>query len=47
MDKPWFAFYDKGVPHRLDYPDIPLYGLLEEAAKRFLFVSLYSSVPRA
>ena len=35
MDRPWFKFYDTGVPHTLDYPDIPLFGLLEGAAQRF------------
>lgn len=35
MDKPWFAFYDPGVPHTLEYPAVPLFGLLEEAARRF------------
>ena len=35
MDQPWFKFYDEGVPHRLDYPSIPLYRLLEDAARRF------------
>jgi len=34
-DRPWLRLYDKGVPHRLDYPAIPLYGLLEESARRF------------
>jgi long-chain acyl-CoA synthetase len=35
MDKPWFKFYDAGVPHSLNYPSIPLFRLLEDAAERF------------
>lgn len=34
-DRPWFKHYDKGVPHHIDYPPIPLFGLLEEAAKKY------------
>ncbi len=31
----WFKFYDPGVPHQIDYPPIPLQGLLEISAKKF------------
>lgn len=34
-DRPWFKFYDKGVPHHIDYPPVPLFGLLEESAKKY------------
>src|SRR4030042_1060071 len=34
-DRPWFKFYDKGVPQHIDYPPIPLHGLLEEAARKY------------
>ena len=36
MDEhPWLKLYDKGVPEHLDYPAIPLYGLLEESARKY------------
>jgi long-chain acyl-CoA synthetase len=34
-DRPWFRFYDEGVPHHIDYPEIPCHGLLEESAKKY------------
>jgi long-chain acyl-CoA synthetase len=34
-DRPWFKLYDKGVPHHIDYPPIPLFGLLEESARKY------------
>jgi len=34
MEKPWFKFYDEGIPHSIDYPRIPLdYFLRDSAAK--------------
>ncbi|HYG58549.1 MAG TPA: AMP-binding protein, partial [Symbiobacteriaceae bacterium] len=33
--RPWLKFYPEGVPSSLDYPDEPLYGLLERAADQF------------
>ena len=33
-DKPWLKRYDPGVPATLEYPDIPLYGLLQESARK-------------
>jgi long-chain acyl-CoA synthetase len=35
MDKPWLKFYDDGVPHTLDYPDVPLHWFLEESARKY------------
>ncbi|HPV06146.1 MAG TPA: long-chain fatty acid--CoA ligase [Aggregatilineales bacterium] len=33
-DRPWTKSYDEGVPHSLEpYPEIPLYALLDDAAK--------------
>ena len=34
-DHPWLKLYDKGVPQHIDYPAIPLFGLLEESAKKY------------
>ncbi len=33
-DKPWLKRYDPGVPATLEYPDIPLYRLLQESARK-------------
>ncbi|MEM4280001.1 MAG: AMP-binding protein, partial [Archaeoglobaceae archaeon] len=30
----WVKHYDKGVRDHIDYPEIPLYSLLEESAKK-------------
>ena len=35
MDRPWLRHYDPGVPATLAYPEMPLYGLLEESARKF------------
>ena len=35
MRKPWSAHYEAGVPSALQYPAVPLHGLLEHAAERF------------
>lgn len=35
MKKPWLKFYDEGVPENLDYPLIPVYKLLDQAAEKF------------
>ncbi len=32
MERPWLKFYDKEVPHHIDYPRIPLYRLLDDTA---------------
>jgi len=34
IKRPWLERYDPGVPHHLDYPDVPLYHFLEEAARK-------------
>jgi long-chain acyl-CoA synthetase len=34
-DRPWLKKYDEGVPHTIDYPKVPLSGLLEESAKKY------------
>jgi len=34
-ERPWLSHYDDGVPHHIDYPEIPLFALLEEAAKKY------------
>jgi len=34
-DRPWFRFWPKGVPKTLDYPEIPLFGLLTRAAQKW------------
>lgn len=34
MEKPWLTSYPQGVPPSVDYPKIPLFGLLEEAAHK-------------
>ena len=34
-DRPWFKLYDQGVPQHIDYPATPLFGLLEESARKY------------
>ncbi len=34
-DRPWFKHYDPGVPHHIDYPPVPLFHFLEEAARNY------------
>jgi len=34
-EKPWFKHYDEGVPQHIDYPNVPLFVLLEEAARKY------------
>ncbi|MGQ9832846.1 MAG: long-chain-fatty-acid--CoA ligase [Candidatus Villigracilaceae bacterium] len=33
--RPWLAHYDKGVPHTIEYPPVPLYHFLEESARKY------------
>ncbi len=33
-DHPWLKLYDKGVPQHIEYPAIPLFGLLEECSSK-------------
>ncbi len=34
-DRPWLKYYDEGVPATIDYPPVPLFYFLEEAARKF------------
>lgn len=34
-ERPWFGKYDAGVPHHIDYPQIPLFSLLEQTARKY------------
>jgi long-chain acyl-CoA synthetase len=34
-ERPWLPYYDDGVPHTIAIPRIPLYDLLDSAARRF------------
>lgn len=34
MDHPWFNFYDKTVEPSLNYPEIPVYRLLDDTARK-------------
>ncbi len=34
-DRPWVKHYDPGVPASIEYPDIPLHQLLQDAAKKY------------
>ncbi|MEJ2740704.1 MAG: AMP-binding protein [Dehalococcoidia bacterium] len=34
-NRPWFKHWPKDVPRHIDYPEIPLYGLLSEAAIKY------------
>jgi hypothetical protein len=29
-ERPWLAHYDDGIPQHIDYPEVPLFALLEE-----------------
>jgi|GEM_PF-6175894 len=33
IKRPWLERYDKGVPHHIDYPNVPLYSEREENEK--------------
>ncbi len=33
-DRPWLKQYDKGVPYTIEYPPVPLFYFLEEAARK-------------
>ncbi|MEM1666508.1 MAG: long-chain fatty acid--CoA ligase [Nitrososphaerota archaeon] len=35
MDRPWYRFYPEGVPRSIDYPEMPLHGLLERSASAY------------
>ncbi|MGA2670883.1 MAG: long-chain fatty acid--CoA ligase [Dehalococcoidia bacterium] len=34
-DRPWFKFWPEGVPHHIDYPEIPLFRFLEDSAENY------------
>jgi long-chain acyl-CoA synthetase len=34
-EKPWLNRYDEGVPHHIEYPEIPLFELLSAAANKY------------
>ncbi len=34
-NKPWLAHYDQGVPQSIEYPKVPLFHFLEEAARKY------------
>jgi long-chain acyl-CoA synthetase len=33
--QPWLTHYDKGVPHTMDFPEIPVFAFLEQAAQKY------------
>jgi len=35
LDQPWLAFYEAHVPRSIAYPEVPLFHLLGESARRF------------
>ena len=34
-EKPWFRFWPEGVHKYIDFPEVPLHGLLEDTAKKY------------
>jgi len=34
-NRPWFKHYPEGVPHHLDYPEVPLYQFLDDSAEKY------------
>lgn len=34
-DRPWLKHYDPGVPYHIEYPPVPLFHFLREAARKF------------
>ena len=34
-DRPWYRSWPEGVPHHLDYPEIPLFAFLRDAARQY------------
>jgi long-chain acyl-CoA synthetase len=34
-DRPWLAHYDKGVPHTVEIPNVPLFHFLDESARQY------------
>ena len=35
MEKPFPPSWPKNVPHKIDYPQVPLFSLLDKTAKRY------------
>jgi long-chain acyl-CoA synthetase len=35
MERPWLKSYEKGVPHHIEYPRVPLYQVLDDTARDF------------
>jgi len=35
MEKPWYDYYEEGVPRTFDYPEVPIDHLLEESARTY------------
>jgi len=35
MEKPWIKHYDKGIPHVIDFPQIPIDRFLKDAADKY------------
>ncbi|MGB9870619.1 MAG: long-chain-fatty-acid--CoA ligase [Anaerolineae bacterium] len=35
IKRPWLKKYDPGVPHHIDYPEVPLYHFVEENARKY------------
>ena len=33
MERPWYAFYDEGVPREVEYPEVPLFELMRRTAE--------------
>lgn len=34
-ERPWFQHYDEGVPHHIEYPEIPIHRMLEQSAEKY------------
>jgi long-chain acyl-CoA synthetase len=34
-DRPWFAFYEPGVPRTLEFPTHPVYGFLDKSVREY------------
>ena len=34
-NRPWFKFWPRGVPHHIDFPEIPLFRFLEDSAQKY------------
>jgi long-chain acyl-CoA synthetase len=35
LDRPWFKYYEAGVPRTLEFPSQPIYAFLDQSAKRY------------